>query len=119
MYYPYFHSVTTYSLLFWGISPDSIKIFRLDKKIIRILTACRSRDTCRKLFFNLEILPLPSQYILSLLLFITRNKNQFPVNSEIYHIDTSQHANFKVVLQNFLHENSFYSLDEYFELQIS
>jgi hypothetical protein len=24
---------------------------------------------------------------------------------------------FKVVLQKFLHENSFYSLDEYFELQ--
>jgi hypothetical protein len=79
-----------------------------------------------------------------------RNKNQFLVNSEIYHIDTRQHANFhqpsanvtrcqkevyylgikvfnilpsyikiesdnlkkfKVLLQKFLHENSFYSLD--------
>ena len=80
------------------------------------------------------------------------------VNSEIYHIDTRQHANlhqslvnvskyqkkayclgvkvfnmlpshikkkkesdnpkkFKVVLQNFLRENSFYSLDECFELK--
>jgi len=45
------------------------------------------------MFFNLEILPLPSQYILSLLLFL-RNKNQFLVNSEIYHSDTRQHANF-------------------------
>jgi len=39
-------------------------------------------------------LPLPSQYILSLLLFTIRNKNQFLVNSEVYHIDTRQHANF-------------------------
>jgi hypothetical protein len=84
----------THGLLFWRNSPDSTEIFRLQKKIIRIMIGCRGRDSCRKLFFNLEILPLPSEYILSLLLFMIRNKNQFPVNSEIYHIDTRQHANF-------------------------
>jgi len=94
IYYYYFHSVMTYGLLFWGNSPDSIKIFRLQKKIVRIMTGCRSTDSCRKLFINLEILPLPSQYILSLL-FMLRNKNQFLVNSEIHHIDNRQHANFQ------------------------
>jgi len=58
------------------------------------MTGCRSTDSCRKLFINLEILPLSSQYILSLLLFKLGNKNQFLVNSEIHHIDTRQHANF-------------------------
>jgi len=29
IYYSYFHSVMTYGLMFWGNSPDSIKIFRL------------------------------------------------------------------------------------------
>jgi len=62
--------------------------------IIRIMIGCRIKDSCRKLFYNLEILPLPSQYIISLLLFMIRNKNQFLVNSEIYHTDTRQHANF-------------------------
>jgi hypothetical protein len=33
--YSYFHSVMTYGLLFCGHSSDSIKIFRLQKKIIR------------------------------------------------------------------------------------
>jgi hypothetical protein len=85
-----------------------------------------------------------------------RNKNPFPVNSEIYHFYTRQHANFhqpsvnvakfqegvrnlgakvfnmlpsyikiesdnpkkfKLVLQKNLYENSFYSLDEYFQSQ--
>jgi hypothetical protein len=46
--YSYFHSVMTYGLLFWGSSPDSIKIFRLQKKIIRIMMGCRSRDSCTK-----------------------------------------------------------------------
>jgi len=83
----------TYGLIFWGNSPDSMKIFRLQNKIIRIMMGCRSTDSCRKLFPNLEILPLPSQYILSLLLFMIRNKNQFQVNSKIPQINTRQHAN--------------------------
>ena len=92
IYYSYFHSIMTYCLIFWGNSLDSFKIFRL-QKIIRIMMGCRSRDSCRKLFLNLEILLLPSQYILSLLLFMIRNKNQFQVNSEIHEINTRQHAN--------------------------
>jgi len=136
-----------------GTPPDCIKTFRLQKKIIRIMIGCRSTDSCRKLFINLKILPLQSQYIISLLLFMIRNKNQFLVNSEIHHNDTRQRAHFhqpsenvtkyqkgeyclgvkvfnmfpsyikeecdnpkkfKVVLQKFLHKNSFYSLDEFF-----
>ena len=89
--YSYFHSVMTYDLLFWRHSSDSIKIFRL-QKIIRIMKVCRSNDSCRKLFSNLEIISLLSQYILSLLLLVIRNRNQFLVNSEIYHIDTRQYA---------------------------
>jgi hypothetical protein len=86
-----------------------------------------------------------------------RNRNQFLVNSEMYHSDTMQHANFhqpytnmikyqkgvylgvnmfnmvpsyiKIesdnpkkfteILQKCLYKNSFYYLDEYFELQKS
>jgi len=94
IYYSYFHLVMTCSLLFCGNSPDSIHIFRLQKKIIRIMTGCRYRDSCRKLFINLEISLLPSQYIFSLLMFMIRNRSQFLVNSEIHHINTRQHANF-------------------------
>jgi hypothetical protein len=94
IYYSYFHSVMTYGLLFCGNSPDSLKNFRLQKKIIRIMMGCRNTESCKKLFFNLKILPLPSQYIISLLLFVIRNKIQFPVNSTINHFDTRQHANF-------------------------
>ena len=53
IYYSYFHSVITYGLLFWGHSSDSTKIFRLQKKITRIMVGCTSSDSCRKLFFKL------------------------------------------------------------------
>jgi len=93
IYYSYFHSVMTYGLLFWGNSSDSIKIFRLQKNIIGIMMGCRSRDSCRKLFFNLEIINLPSQYIFSLLLFMIRNRNHFLLNSELYHTNTRKYVN--------------------------
>jgi hypothetical protein len=55
----------------------SVKIFKIQKNIIRIITGCRSRDSCRDVFKKLKILPLQSQYILSLLLFVVYNKNKF------------------------------------------
>jgi hypothetical protein len=54
---------------------------------------CTRDDSCRKLFPFLEILPPPSQYIFSLLLFVIKNMRNFTVNFEIYQIDTRQHAN--------------------------
>jgi hypothetical protein len=49
---------------FWGNSPQSIKIFRIKKNVIRIMLGKR-RDSCRSLFREPEILPLASQYIFS------------------------------------------------------
>jgi len=34
-----------------------------------------------------------SQYILSLMMFIIKNKNQFMVNSDVHSINTRQHTN--------------------------
>jgi hypothetical protein len=38
IYFSYFHSVMTYGLVFWGNSPHSIHIFRLQKRAVRIIT---------------------------------------------------------------------------------
>jgi len=82
VYYSYFHSIMMYGLIFWGNSHYS-NIFRLQKRIIRIIVGIRGRDSCREHFKKLKILPLQSQYILSLLLFIVDNGDYFKVNSEI------------------------------------
>jgi hypothetical protein len=92
-YFSYFHSVMTYGLVFWGISPHSIHIFRLQKRAIRIITNSGSRDSCRELFKKTEILPLHSQFIFSLLLFIVNNRDQFKLNSEIYSRNTRHNNN--------------------------
>jgi hypothetical protein len=70
IYFTYFRSVMKYGLRFWGSHSDSKRVFRLQKKIIRIMTGSKSRILCKSLFEALEILTLPSQYILSLMTFM-------------------------------------------------
>jgi hypothetical protein len=92
VYYCHFNCIINYGLPFWGNLPNCI-IFRIQKNIIRIMLGCRRRYSCRNIFRKLEILPLASQYILSLMLFITKNKNESTVNEEIYRISTRQPNN--------------------------
>jgi hypothetical protein len=91
IYFSYVHSVRTYGIIFWGNSPHSIHIFRLKKRIVRIVTNSRSRDSCRELFMKMNILPLQSQYIFSLLLFMAKHREQF--KSEIHGISTRHNNN--------------------------
>jgi hypothetical protein len=48
----------------------------------------RNRDSCHQSFRNLKILPLKSQYICSLSLFVAKNRDSYESNSEIHNINT-------------------------------
>ena len=98
IYYSYFHSTESYGIMFWDHSASCVRVFRLQKRIIRIMMGCRSRDSCRKLFIKLKILPMPSLCMLFLLLFVIRNTELFTTNNEIHSICTSQHLNTKVYI---------------------
>ena len=69
-----FNAIVSYGLPFWGNSPHTIKVFRIQKRVIRIMLGCKQRVSCRNLFRRLKILPLASQYIILLMLFIIKNK---------------------------------------------
>ena len=65
----FFHLVMSYGIIFWGNSSHSSTIFCMQKKAIRITEECENRVSCKNLFNKLQILPLTSQYVLSLLMF--------------------------------------------------
>jgi hypothetical protein len=73
IYFSYVHSIMTYGTTFLGSSPYSDNIFKLQKRTIRIMMNVGNRVSCSELFKKLNILPLYSQYILSLLLFVVKN----------------------------------------------
>jgi len=100
IYYANFHAIMSYGIIFWGQSSASSKVFLLQKRAIRIMTGCGPRDSCRKLFAELGILTLPSQYIFSLLLFTVKNRKLFHVNQDLHSLGTRQQQNFHQPLVN-------------------
>jgi hypothetical protein len=47
-YFAHVHSIMSYGIIYWGGSSHIHKIFILQKKIIRIITNTRPRDSCRE-----------------------------------------------------------------------
>jgi hypothetical protein len=79
------HSIIGYGI-FSGNLPYSIKIFKIQKKIIRV-NNLRNRDSCRDMFKTMKILLFYSQYIFSLLTYIANNRHLFIINQEMHNIN--------------------------------
>ena len=62
----------------------SNNIFKIQKRIIRIITNKCKHDSCRQLYKQLQILTLPAPYIFSLLMFVIKHRDFFPSNSDIH-----------------------------------
>jgi hypothetical protein len=62
------------------------------KGIVRIIMGARTRDSCRELFKILQILPLTSQYIFSLALFVVNKKSLCMENSQLHNIKTGNNS---------------------------
>jgi hypothetical protein len=88
VYYLYVHSILKYGIIFWSNSSHSIRVFRIQKRIISIMTNSAKRVSCRSLFRELGILPLQAQYILSISMFIKTNRELFKFNSHVHKFNT-------------------------------
>jgi hypothetical protein len=71
-----------------GKIQDSKKVFIIRKKIIRIMAGANRRVSCRELFKKFNILPLVSEFLLSILSFFVDNTDKFQTNSDIHNINT-------------------------------
>jgi hypothetical protein len=47
VYYSCLHSLMTYGIMFWGNSSCSMQIFRTQKRIIKVMSGLRPKDSCR------------------------------------------------------------------------
>jgi len=64
------------------------------------MKACGNRVLCRNLFKKVQILPLTSQYMLSLLMFVVQTKRFFSTNNKNHNIDTRQRNYFYFLQAN-------------------
>jgi len=81
------------ALSFGAILTLMAAFLKFKKRIIRIITSAGKRDSCHQLYKQLQILPLPSLYIFSLLVFVNKNRSLFLSNSEIHDRNTRYNHN--------------------------
>jgi hypothetical protein len=68
-------------------------VFKLQKRVIRVIMRCSFRESCRDLLKELNMLPLKSQYILSLIMFVIKSKEYFFKNNDCHGLYTRQSTN--------------------------
>ena len=88
IYYTYFHSIMKYGIIFWSTSSNNGKISTLHKKTVALMAGAQPRTSCRSLFKQLEILPVPCHNIVSLINLIINNHEFFQTNSSTHSINT-------------------------------
>ena len=92
-----------------GNSSYSEDIFKIHKRMIRIIMNSSRNGSCRQLFEDLNILPIQSQYIYLIRLFVTKNKDQFLSNSQVHKINTRQTSDLFVPTANLtIYQKCFY-----------
>jgi hypothetical protein len=99
IYFAHIHSIISYGIIFGGSSSHANKVFILQKKIVRIITNTRPRDSCREVFKSMEIMTY-SQHIYSLVLYTINNKHLFDTNNEIHKYKTRNNNNLHCPVAN-------------------
>jgi len=85
----------SYGIILGGNQPYSEKIFKIQRRVFRIITNSRMRDSCRELLKKLEILPIYFQYIFTLSIFVIKNKQLFYTDNRIHSIRTRFKTNLR------------------------
>ena len=100
VYFSTTYSIISYGIMFWAISAYTKIIFKIQKRIIRTIMNAGNKDSCRDLFKKLHVLPLQSQYIFSLLMFVAKNTDLFKTNSAVHSFNTRFHYDLHIPAAN-------------------
>lgn len=83
-YHGYFASHMSYAVLNWGHSTHATRVFRLQRRCVRIISGLGYRECCQQKFRDLNILTYPSMYIFHCLMFVKENISQFCSHSDVH-----------------------------------
>jgi hypothetical protein len=84
MYFAHFHVHLKYGLALWGSDAESKRIFKLQKKVIRIISNTDLNVSCRNLFRDLNILLMSCLYISEVIRYVKSNIERMKLNEETH-----------------------------------
>ena len=77
VYFAHIHSHLSYGALLWGNQKYSIKLFRIQKKAVRLMCGLPQRSNCINSFKDLQIMTLPNLFVFQCVLYIKENYSQY------------------------------------------
>jgi len=104
VYFAHFHSLISYGLIFWGNSVEAVRVFKMQKRVIRLLCGLGPRETCKHHFKKTQILPLPSLFIFQCLLFVKSHYHRFFERNHQHNYSTRNSS----ILQYPIHRTTFF-----------
>jgi hypothetical protein len=101
IYFTKFQALLRFGILFWGGigSELSKRIFRIEKRVIRLMSGVSSRTSCRQLFKELKILTLASLYIFEITCYIRKCCQSLEQNYQIHQHNTRRKPDIHVNMQ--------------------
>lgn len=98
-YFALFVSQITYALTIWGHSCHTNNIFKLQRRVVRVIAKKGYRDEIKSKFTKLKLLTFPSLYIFHSIIEIKKDMPQLKKHSEVHMYSTRNNND---LLPNFL-----------------
>jgi hypothetical protein len=92
VYYAHFQTIMNYGIILWRHSSGCQRLFRLKKKVIRLLASAKKRDCCKPLFIQLKILSLSSFYVYRCLEYVMHKRSSVDRAQDVRQHDTRHKA---------------------------
>jgi Na+/H+ antiporter NhaA len=83
----------TYGIIFWGNTPHSNVIFRIKKRIVRIMVGVRNTDSCIEYFKRLKKIANTISILIITPVFVSENIDHFRLNLEIHGFKSKNKSN--------------------------
>lgn len=103
IYYAHIFSHLKYSIVSWGSSPYSKKLFQIQKWAVRSILGVKKSTSCKPIFKKLRILPLPCIFIYECACFIRKNIHLFNLNGENHEYSTRSKDDPRIPLHKTTH----------------
>lgn len=88
IYHAYVGSLLRYGVCVWGASSDAIRVFKAQKRFIRLILQKPPRYSCRNLFRACGILPFPCLYLLELASYAKDNISAWVAGRDMHNHNT-------------------------------
>lgn len=101
VYFSQIHSHLAYGTVLWGGTGNSLKLFKLQKKAVRLLYSLPPRSHCKPSFKSLKIMTLPAIFVFQCLIYIKENRENYPEHSKYHPYNTKNKNNLVTAHYNY------------------